>query len=123
MKCSREEHPVCRTYIGAENVLTGNIRKLTLSGPNPVRMPTLQAMRGLCKSSWAQKASRVEPRNLRPMHCIGNAWDFCFENKKMLSRSVQRGQILLNAVKADRKKKRKEKKNEDHIKRWFCKRI
>ena len=27
---------------GAENVLTGSIRKLTLSGPNPVRMPTLQ---------------------------------------------------------------------------------
>ncbi len=27
----------------AENILTGSIRKLTRSGPNPVRKPTLQA--------------------------------------------------------------------------------
>lgn len=62
--------------ICAENVSAGSIRKLPRSDPNQVRIPTLQDLRGFCKTSQAQEASRVEPRFLRPMHYDSSAWDF-----------------------------------------------
>lgn len=60
----------------AENVFVGSRRKLTRSGPNPVRMSALKAISGLDLSLRLYRASRVEPRILRPMHYMCSAWDF-----------------------------------------------
>ena len=51
-----------------------------------MRQPAV--MRGFCKSSKAQEASRVEPRILRPMHYENSAWDFFMHIKTHKNKEV-----------------------------------